>query len=81
MPDSGNTSANVTVSNRGEAWLSHLAPVLNGSFVCPWRRLAMTTQKPYLRIDRLQVRVRGGHFKHNSFNRRRELDQKLPIGI
>lgn len=61
MPETGNTSANVTVSNRGEAWLSHLAPVLNGSFLCPWRRLAMTTQKPYLRVDRLQVRAKGGY--------------------
>lgn len=52
--------ANATwLSARGEQWINFLAPVLNGSLSCPFNRLAMTAQKPYLRFDRLQVRRCG----------------------
>lgn len=47
--------SNVTLSDRGNRWVDYLAPVLNGSFTCPFDRLLLSAQLPYLRISRLHL--------------------------
>jgi hypothetical protein len=56
---SGNGSAPagpppVQLPPRGQEWLQAITPVLNGTITCPWGRLIVSMQSPYVRVDNLK---------------------------